>query len=673
MQNPDKPATKLIRSIKENPSFPEMFEGLRSILPDGSWWITDTDFNRYSLPFNAQPTAQCIANHEDAIEFHYLAQSQSQESTFDKINAKHIIGPNSEGFVQGFTGVSRYDLFGGGIGVTHIPENKKLLLESVLKILVSYLSLFMETMEDHDDLELVQRIWSETISVIDLEELLQRIMEELCSTLELDSGLILLINEDGEFHPAKEKGLGPALLKKRNVDVSRYDYLEYSPNPKATVYQLNNKDPLRLWFFKSLNEEQIKNPGKDDLCMAVPFYRGTYLIGLFLFLPTSFQEISDKKKYIIKLLATGGAVAIDNALTLERMNQRRRALSTIHVVHRLISSSITFRDLLPKIGQLTRQLLKVKKCAIFLLHSTKQQLIPEVTLGLEKNEIGHKPLNIGEGLPGWVASEFNPVIYHPRNQSKPPWRDSGEQYPSEAYMAVALFDADIEGVIMVAEKDEDFTPGDREILSTFAEQAVIAMRNTRIHEGERTVTVKALRSIANLIETHDPTRPGITATTCHWTQRLCYQMNLNEKETRHTTYAALLHDTGMLRAFQTEIPSDEQRLKGPQLSLRFVQSLGLHHEVGRIVYHANEAWNGTGYPDGLKGSEIPLGSRIIAVAYTYATLFHRCTIRGTSERVANQRTIRVLTRLAGRAFDPDVVNSLEQIIHNPPTDDEYFI
>ncbi|MEW6234159.1 MAG: HD domain-containing phosphohydrolase [Candidatus Omnitrophota bacterium] len=663
------------RDFAQNPYISALHEGLATILPEAHWWIADENFVRYPFPGDGRGPYCPVSADDEARRDEKRLWCKEQYEKRSVSSCRRCSGPCCDGYLQGFSFFKYRGQYLGGVGVCHVESSRRTFLDSLLKIIEGYLSSLAVTLEDHDDLELVHTIWSETIAVIDLGDLLKRIMDELLTALCLDSGLILLVDEDGEFYPACVRNYPQSLLKSRNLDVTRYEYIEHMPSPSSSLLQpLSESDPLRLWFKRSIEQEGVVLTEENSACLAIPFFRNRYLIGLFLTFTDWAEGVSDTKQFLIRLLSTGGAAALDNALTQERMNQRRRALSTIHVVHRLISSSsITFKELLPKIGQLTRQLLKTKKCSIMLANIAKQQIVPEVALGLEKNEIGQKPLRMGEGLPGWVAENFNPVIYHPHGGAKPPWKDSGDAYPSECYMSAALFDNDIEGVITVADKDSDFTPGDREILVTFAEQAVIALRNARIHEGERTITVKALRSMANLIETHDPSRPGVTAITCHWAHRIARELHLNEREKRHITYAALLHDTGMLRAFQTEMTLDEQRMKGPQLSLRFVQSLGLPKDVGQIVYHVNEAWNGKGYPDGLKGNQIPLGSRIIAAAYTFAALLHRWNRESASERDLQERALRIVARLAGRAFDRDVVNGLEQSIRNPVKEDDFFI
>jgi len=483
VESPPRPISFL--DLAHNPYISALHEGLGTILPEARWWIMDENFVRYPFPGDERdPYCPELAKDEDRINEKRLGCKEQCEKHPTSLS-RCFIASCCDGYLQGISFFRYRSQCRGGIGVCHVKSEQRTFLESLLKIVEGYLSSLAIALEDHDDLELVHSIWSETIAVIDLGDLLKRIMDELLTALCLKSGAILLVNEDGEFYPACIRNYPETLLKSRDLDVTRYEYIERMPSPSTPLLlPMEKSDPLRLWFKRALEQEGVVFKDDDAPCLALLFFRNRYLIGMFLAFTERAERVSETKQFLIRLLSSGGAVALDNALTQERMNQRRRALSTIHVVHRLISSSsVTFKELLPKIGQLTRQLLKVKKCSIMLLNSAKQQIVPKVALGLEKNEIGQKPLKIGEGLPGWVAENFNPVIYHPGGGAKPPWKDSGDVYPSECYMSAALFDNDIEGVITVADKESDFTPGDREILVTFAEQAVIALRNARIHEG----------------------------------------------------------------------------------------------------------------------------------------------------------------------------------------------
>lgn len=655
------------KDIVQNPYLLDLYHGMSPLLPGARWWMVDEAWNQGPFPLRGNDTLCPLR--PGAESFLPLVKEQGYVIVPPGADS----GPAGlvecgEGYGQGLAGCWHRNRFIGGLGICHVSAPQSGLLPHVIRVVHGYLSLISGALEDHDDLELVHTVWSETITVVNLDDLLQRVLRELCSAFSLTGGLILLCNQDGELYPAGVCQYPSSLLKLRNVEVTRYQFTEQVPPGTEWIVELAKEEPLRQWLEKELREHGFQTPPDYTVCVAVPFYRERDLVGVFVSLVDRLLPFSDTKMDLIRLLATSGAAALGNALTLQRIEKNRKALSTIHVVHRMTSPAITTKELLPRIGQLARQLLKVRKCSIMYYDQPNQRLIPVICLGLEENEVGQKPLPLGVGLPGWVAEHYNPYLYHPKEKTPPPWRSGGEIYYEDSYLAVAMFDQEVEGVITVADKEMDFTPGDREILMTFSEQAVLAIKNARLHEGERTITVNALKSIANLIETQDPGIPGITVQTCLWAQRIARAMNLPESLYQHITYAALLHDSGLLGADQKELSFHKMQQKKAELSLRFVQSLGLPKEVGDIVYHVNEAWNGEGFPDGLHGNQIPLGSRIIAVANACATLLHRWGGEGRPSREASEKIMRIISRLGKRSYDPDVVNVLQQVIDNPMAD-----
>ncbi len=144
-------------------------------------------------------------------------------------------------------------------------------------------------------------------------------------------------------------------------------------------------------------------------------------------------------------------------------------------------------------------------------------------------------------------------------------------------------------------------------------------------------------------------------------------LGLSEKDLRDLRLAALLHGLGLM-----EIPPEIVHKAGPlteeerqvlrehvlRLNGRFESVDGLTDAL-RIAYHRTERWDGSGYPDGLRGEEIPLGARILAVVDAWDALRHDRPHRAAwPERAA----VDFLRRKAGRWYDPAVVDVfLEQV------------
>jgi HD-GYP domain-containing protein (c-di-GMP phosphodiesterase class II) len=176
------------------------------------------------------------------------------------------------------------------------------------------------------------------------------------------------------------------------------------------------------------------------------------------------------------------------------------------------------------------------------------------------------------------------------------------------------------------------------------------------------------RALGDVVE-HDDAYTGLhTRGVLNLAIAVADEMELDPLAKRNTELGALLHDVGKV-VIPNEIinkagPLDEQEWKLIKTHTvegqRILDEIGgLMSTVGRVVRSAHERWDGDGYPDGLKGEEIPLESRIIFCCDAFNAI---TTTRSYRPARSAHEALEELRLHAGTQFDPDVVAALSEVI-----------
>jgi putative nucleotidyltransferase with HDIG domain len=153
-------------------------------------------------------------------------------------------------------------------------------------------------------------------------------------------------------------------------------------------------------------------------------------------------------------------------------------------------------------------------------------------------------------------------------------------------------------------------------------------------------------------------------------------LGLNEEELEWLVHGALLHDLGKLGVADEILekigPLTEEEWKvvkrHPEVGARMIEPLEFLSRAVPVVRHHHERPDGSGYPDGLQGDEIPLGARIVAVVDAYDVMIRRSY---RPERYGSKRSpaeaLKELWDEAGRQFDVRVVEAMGRLLGDPKT------
>lgn len=190
-----------------------------------------------------------------------------------------------------------------------------------------------------------------------------------------------------------------------------------------------------------------------------------------------------------------------------------------------------------------------------------------------------------------------------------------------------------------------------------------------------------LRVLIKTIEAQDPYTSGHSIRVAEGAIAIAREMGLKSRTINHIETAALLHDIGKIDSEFREILRQEDSLttaqrqlirNHPDRGVELVESVrALDDAVLKYIRHHHERFDGTGYPDGLEGEEIPLGARIIMVSDSIDAMV---TKRPYRDALSRSETIEELRRHEGKQFDPRIVEAaLKAGLLEPSVGDSTFL
>ena len=278
------------------------------------------------------------------------------------------------------------------------------------------------------------------------------------------------------------------------------------------------------------------------------------------------------------------------------------------------------------------------------------------------------PHSRDEGLIGRCLRERRPVLSNDVNR-EPDYISGTRAEDVRSELVVPLWvGGELWGAINAEENRADaFGQDDLQLLQTVADQVGSAMRSAQLYERLERAYIGTAEALAAALEAKDAYTADHARTIAEQAETIGHMFDMTDAELRDLRFGAVFHDIGKIAIPEAILhkpgPLDpEERavmerhtIVGEQI-LAPVEFLA---NVRRLVRHEHERWDGKGYPDGLSGSEIPLGSRIILAC---DALHAMTSDRPYRRAMPLEDALAELRRHAGSQFDPEVVSLLLDMI-----------
>jgi putative nucleotidyltransferase with HDIG domain len=229
-------------------------------------------------------------------------------------------------------------------------------------------------------------------------------------------------------------------------------------------------------------------------------------------------------------------------------------------------------------------------------------------------------------------------------------------------------------------------------LQTLANQAAIALeRSILLSESrqqakqleaayeELEITYdQTLTALMSALDARDRETEGHSTRVSRLTCLLAEEIGLSSQQLKAIERGALLHDIGKIGISDRvlhkpgKLTDDEWKVMQihPDIGARIVEGIPFLQESLSIIRYHHERWDGSGYPSGLKGEEIPIQARIFAVADVFDALTSRRSYR---DRSSAEEAIQYIKEQSGRLFDPMIVEALTRLPYKEFTEGERII
>ena len=206
---------------------------------------------------------------------------------------------------------------------------------------------------------------------------------------------------------------------------------------------------------------------------------------------------------------------------------------------------------------------------------------------------------------------------------------------------------------------------DLRLLKGIAAVLGISIKNANLIEARERQMTSMLKVLGASIDARDPMTKGHSEKVTEYTMAICEELGVEAEYKEAIRIAAFLHDYGKIgvpdavlkkpgRLTHEEVKIVQAHAQKTKEILSQINFDGILADVPKIAGYHHEKYDGSGYPDGLRGDQIPLGARIIAVADFYEAV---TSLRHYHDPISAEEAVKLLKKEVGSSFDPDVVDA----------------
>ena len=521
-----------------------------------------------------------------------------------------------------------------------------------------------ERRERERELEAIALVSSHLRTARTFDEMLSRLLDQTISLVQAEAGSIWL------YDPIRE-AIELKIQRGWNDEYIGSSYRLGEGIPGLVVQQGKAIVASEFRQAREVSEESRSQIPPDVGGACIPLHTEESIVGVMFIHVTLPRELTAGEIRILNALAEIGGNSIHRMHLHEQTVKQLERLAALRSIDLAISSVFDLQvTLMIVLNEVVRQL-HVDAACVLMIQPGTNQLEYVVGQGFRTRSIEASSVRIGEGNAGRAVMERRvvevPSLSIIDGNFKRAQLLADEGFVS--YYAVPLITkGEVKGVLEIFHRSR-LAP-DREwldFLETLGGQTAIAVENAVLFQDlQRSNFELALAYDATIegwsraLDLRDHETEGHTQRVTDMTLRLARKMGLSEERLTLIKRGALLHDIGKMGVPDTillkpeELSKEEQSImrQHPQLAYDMLEPIAYLRDALNIPYCHHEKWNGTGYPRGLAGTQIPLEARLFAIVDVWDAI---TTDRPYRKGWSKEKALDYIRAESGKYFDPQLV------------------
>ena len=385
------------------------------------------------------------------------------------------------------------------------------------------------------------------------------------------------------------------------------------------------------------------------------------------------EFLSDKEiVYDISALIAVRISQIHNGLDFKHPVKADPLVALVKI-GRSISALTDIKVLLKVIAEETKNAIQADRCTVFLVDKKNNELWSMIALGLDSQEIRFPA---DKGLAGYVAQTGESInikdAYNDKRFNPEVDKKTGYKTKTILCLPIKNNNKEIIGVFQVLNKNKGyFTKSDEDLLSAIGGSASIALENAqlfaeqqKLYKEQKELFESFIDTLATSIDARDKITAGHSLRVKLYSVLIAKAMKLDEKEVSLIEKAAILHDIGKIGIMDSVLQKEgkltpeeyahiQEHARITHDILNKIQTSEDFKKITEMASAHHEKFNGNGYYQHLKGKEIPLGGRILAVADVFDAITSK---RHYRDRMPIKNAIEILVKDSGTHFDGKIVD-----------------